>query len=197
MFHTLHRGQRDARLSPYLNNCANLYPLTLPQVWESSVLSPFFTPPDHPCPLPPLPPPSPPPSPSPPPINPPLNPPINPPTTPSPLPLPYKFTPVTITEALPATHVSSLPPFTGPSLVASQYSALLYSAFAEFGSPSARTPRPLLPHPPRCTPISYPTSNVAATPPVAVPPGPGNPPVPGPCKGETLKPPNKRATPTV
>ena len=41
MFHTLHIVERDTRLCPYLINCATLYPLLLPQLRESSVLTPL------------------------------------------------------------------------------------------------------------------------------------------------------------
>ena len=42
VFHTLHRGQRYARICPYLVYCATLYPLPLPQLQESSVLTPLI-----------------------------------------------------------------------------------------------------------------------------------------------------------
>ena len=38
MFHTLHRGQRDTLICPYLVNCATLYPVLFPQLRESYML---------------------------------------------------------------------------------------------------------------------------------------------------------------
>ena len=49
VFHTLHRGQIDTTLCPYLINYTTLYPLPFPQIWESSILTPFFTLLAHPC----------------------------------------------------------------------------------------------------------------------------------------------------
>ena len=42
VFHTLHIGQRDTRLCPYLINCATFYALPLPHIRESSVLTPLL-----------------------------------------------------------------------------------------------------------------------------------------------------------
>ena len=42
VLHTLHRGQRDTRICPYLINCTNFYPLTFPHLRESSVLIPLL-----------------------------------------------------------------------------------------------------------------------------------------------------------
>ena len=39
VLHTLHRGQRDTRLCPYL---ATFYPFPFPHIWESSVLIPLL-----------------------------------------------------------------------------------------------------------------------------------------------------------
>ena len=39
---TLHRGQRDTGLCPYLINYATLYPITFPQLRESSISTPSF-----------------------------------------------------------------------------------------------------------------------------------------------------------
>ena len=40
--HNLYRGQRYTILCPYFINCATLYRLLLPQLWESSVLTPLL-----------------------------------------------------------------------------------------------------------------------------------------------------------
>ena len=42
VFHTLHRGQRDTRLCPYLVYCATLSQLQLPHIQGSSVLIPLL-----------------------------------------------------------------------------------------------------------------------------------------------------------
>ena len=42
VFHTLHIRRRETRLCIYLVNCATLYPLLLPNLWESYVLIPLL-----------------------------------------------------------------------------------------------------------------------------------------------------------
>ena len=45
VLHTLYIGQIDTRICHYLINFANLYPLLLPHIRDSSVLIPSFIPP--------------------------------------------------------------------------------------------------------------------------------------------------------
>ena len=89
LFQTLHRCQRDTRLCTYLINYAIFYPLTLPQLRESSVSTPSFTLPYHPFPP-------------------------SPPSPPYPLPPSDQYPPVPTTTSPPATPNFSPPPCRGP-----------------------------------------------------------------------------------
>ena len=159
MFHTLYIVQRDTRICPYLGFFAILYPLTLSQLWDSSVKTPviyFFIPPSSASAA------------------------VSAISLVPTRSIPCLFPPP---HTRPPPPASSPLPLTGTELVASQYTARLYSALAKCCFPMPQTPPPLLPPPSRCFTIFRPTTSLESAPSEAAPPGLGKTPGPCPCGG--------------